>query len=99
MLPQSPAFACIISSSEQKSRDRQSEAGDKKKQHFSLLIAPAAVCKYSSHQQSWCWRGPNRTAWGPVRGERGDLWILLAGSQTDGGFGEQAGSSLQGCRG
>lgn len=35
--------------------------------HGTLSIATAAVCKYSSHQQSWCWRGPSRPAWGRVR--------------------------------
>lgn len=32
----------------------------------SLPIATAAVCKYSPHQQSWCWRGACRAAWGRV---------------------------------
>lgn len=31
------------------------------------LMATAAVCKYSSHQQSRCWRAPSRPAWGPVQ--------------------------------
>lgn len=32
--------------------------------HDNLPSATAAVCKYSSHQQSRCWRGPSRAAWG-----------------------------------
>lgn len=31
------------------------------------FMATAAVCKYSSHQQSRCWRAPSRPAWGPVQ--------------------------------
>lgn len=60
--------------------------------------AMAAVCKYSSHQQSWRWRGPAVSSMGQSV-KCAEYPILLTGLQTDGGFGERAGSSLQGCRG